>query len=321
MEDKAKLLFVDDEVRIVNLLKMMFRSTYDVFTATSGQEAMEIIKSQRIDVIISDQRMPEMLGIELLKNVREASPNTMRILLTGYSDLAAIIGAVNEGEVYRFVNKPWDQEEIKTIVAEASEIAMTIAKSAPAPTQPVMSTAAQPNNAKATSNPKGNTLLVLDEDPAQREEIMQMFKPEYSVLGAESIEAALKHLEHHNIGVIVSEARVGGQDTGPLLRTLKQHYPLITTVMLTSSADSDLVIKLINQAQIYRFATKPIRHNVVKLAVAAAMKEHHRFCATPLLMARHRVNTPDTDDSTGYKANIIKSLLSLRSRLPFLKVS
>lgn len=109
---KAKILFVDDEERVVNLLKMMFRSTHEVFTATSGKAALEIIETHSIQVIVSDQRMPGMLGTELLSTVRKVSPNTMRILLTGYSDLAAIVGSVNDGEIFRFVNKPWNNEEI-----------------------------------------------------------------------------------------------------------------------------------------------------------------------------------------------------------------
>ncbi|MGL4233373.1 MAG: response regulator, partial [Casimicrobium sp.] len=108
MSEKAKVLFVDDEERIVNLLKIMFRTTYDVYTATSGQQALQIVAANPIQVIVSDQRMPEMLGIDLLSKVRELSPNTMRILLTGYSDLAAIVGSVNDGEVFRFISKPWD---------------------------------------------------------------------------------------------------------------------------------------------------------------------------------------------------------------------
>ena len=92
MKTKARVLFVDDEERIVNLLRLCFLSTYQVFTATSGKQALEIIRNNDIDVIVSDQRMPGMTGIELLTSVRQESPNTVRLLLTGYSDLAAIVG-------------------------------------------------------------------------------------------------------------------------------------------------------------------------------------------------------------------------------------
>ena len=98
----ATLLFVDDEARVVNLLRIIFRDKYRVITATSGAEALKIMSTVPVDVLVSDQRMPGMLGIELLNEVRQRYPKTIRILLTGYSDLSAIVGSVNEGEVFRF---------------------------------------------------------------------------------------------------------------------------------------------------------------------------------------------------------------------------
>lgn len=318
MQEKAKVLFVDDESRIVSLLKMIFRATYDVYTASSGAEALEIIKSTKIDVIVSDQRMPEMLGIDLLTRVRAISPNTMRILLTGYSDLTAIIGAVNEGEVYRFINKPWNHDEIKTILAEATEIAMTVGRMEPAVKSQIAAAVASTSPIQVEqAGAQSATLLVLEEDEKERDEILRLFRPDYHVLGAASIEEALKILESHDVGVIVSEARVAGEDTGGLLRTLKQHYPLITTVLLSSSADCDLVVKMINEAQIYRFALKPIRANVFQLAVSAAMKEHCRFRVTPQLTARNRVTTNATIDSANLTSVIGKSIARLRSRFSF----
>ena len=103
---RATVLFVDDEERVVNLLRMIFRTQYDVLVATSGAQALQIIKERRVDVLVTDQRMPGMTGIELLTQARECSPHTIRLLLTGYTDLAAIVGSVNEGEVFRFLNKP-----------------------------------------------------------------------------------------------------------------------------------------------------------------------------------------------------------------------
>src|SRR5688572_27562186 len=96
----ARVLFVDDEPRILTTMRMLFRKNYEVFTAEGGQKALELLKSQPVDVIVSDQRMPGMTGIEMLRQARELNPNAMRILLTGYSDLNAIIGSINEGEIF-----------------------------------------------------------------------------------------------------------------------------------------------------------------------------------------------------------------------------
>lgn len=303
MQEKTRVLFVDDEERVVNLLRMMFRNDYEVHTATSGRQALEIVAAHPIDVIVSDQRMPEMVGTELLSQVRKCSPATMRILLTGYSDLAAIVGSVNDGEVFRFINKPWNQDEIKGIVAEAAEAARLTARAALVPTTPA---------SPASGFGESPELLLLDDNQGDRRAMAKVLGTDYTVHGASNFQEALKLLQEHDIGVIVSEARVGGSEAGELLRVLKQHYPSITTVMITNSADSDLVIKLINGAQIYRFATKPIRAGVFQLAVSAAMREHCRFRANPGLVKRHRVSASREPENRELVANVLHRL---RSRL------
>lgn len=280
MQEQATLLFVDDEVRIVNLLRLIFLSNYRVLTANSGMEALEIIRTQRVDVIVSDQRMPEMLGIDLLKEVLRISPGTMRILLTGYSDLAAIVGSVNDAEVFRFINKPWNQVEIKEIVQQAAQAALATREIMAGPVSELPL-------AFASSMMAGSLdLLVLDNDAEVRHAIADMFSGKCNVHAVSSVSETLAALEQHDIGVIVAEATVGSQDTGALLHTLKAHYPVITTVMLTKASDSDMVIDLINQAQIFRFATKPIRPSILQLSVSAAMREHQRLRADPRLIAR-----------------------------------
>src|SRR5262249_23130650 len=91
MNDKANILFVDDEERVRRSLEMLFRSRFKVYTTTDGHEAVDIARRNRIHVVVSDQRMPTITGVEVLRKVREVSPNTMRLLLTGYSDLQAIV--------------------------------------------------------------------------------------------------------------------------------------------------------------------------------------------------------------------------------------
>ena len=119
MEEKAKLLFVDDEERVVNLLRMMFRGTYEVHTATSGQQALQLVAEHRFDVIVSDQRMPGMSGSELLAQVRVMYPKTVRMILSGYTGLDSLTEAINRGEISRFLTKPWQNEEIIEAVRDA----------------------------------------------------------------------------------------------------------------------------------------------------------------------------------------------------------
>ncbi|MBF5007586.1 response regulator [Diaphorobacter caeni] len=306
------ILFVDDEERIVNQLRMIFRNAYNVHTATSGEEALQILSSTPIDVLVSDQRMPGMpgmLGVELLEKARQLSPNTMRLLLTGYSDLAAIVGCVNEGEVFRFINKPWDHEEIQQIMADACA-AGSAARQA-SHTEAALAT--RQLIASVKENPP--KVLLIDTNVAELQAMSQVLSSDQSCILATSISDALDALSNNDVGVIVSEARVGRSDMGSFLHLLKQHHPMITTVLLSRAGDADLVIRMINKAQIFRFATKPLRKSSFQLAVAAAMKAHFNYRANPALVNRHRVAEDKTASSdASLVSSVMQSLSSLRQR-------
>lgn len=115
-----KILIVDDELSILNSLRRLFRpSGYEIVMAQGGDEAVDILETERFSMIISDQRMPGMTGAELLQRASEMRPEMIRIMLTGYSDIQAAMSAINEGKVYRFLSKPWDNEVLLDVVAEA----------------------------------------------------------------------------------------------------------------------------------------------------------------------------------------------------------
>ena len=122
---KPTILFVDDEPRVLNSMRALFRRDYDLHLTTRGSEAVEILRDNKIDVIVADQRMPEMTGVEVLGAGKEVSPNTVRILLTGYADLDAIEGSINIGEVFRFLSKPCPPSHLKETLRLAVEIART----------------------------------------------------------------------------------------------------------------------------------------------------------------------------------------------------
>lgn len=304
MSTKPTLLFVDDEERITKLLKAIFRADYDVHTANSAAEGLQLLQGLRVDVVVSDQRMPGMMGTEFLAEVRKRSPRTMRILLTGYSDLGSIVGSVNDGEVFRFINKPWDQDEIKAIIAQAAAAAQTT---------PEITVATVDSMLPLGANGEQPQILLLDDNVADVEAMKELIKG-YTIHSASSMASALQALAENNIGVIVSEARVSGSDTGELLRVLKQHYPAITTVILTRAADADLVVKLINGAQIFRFANKPIRPGSFQLAVAAAIKEHQRLLANPALTRRLEV-AKGGQENAELREGVLKSMSRWGARL------
>ncbi|MGH8058321.1 MAG: response regulator, partial [Candidatus Entotheonellia bacterium] len=115
------LLIVDDEKDILRVLSLTFEEDYDVFTATSGKQALEILEQEEIALIIADQRMPEMSGIEFLERTIEKYPQIIRIVLTAYPDTESLLQAINAGRVYRYITKPWDRAELKITVKRALE--------------------------------------------------------------------------------------------------------------------------------------------------------------------------------------------------------
>jgi len=116
-----KILIVDDEHPNLRALQRLFRDDYELLLAASGEEALELLRKHDIALLITDQRMPGMTGIELLKKTVPLRPKMVRMILTGYTDLDALVEAINCGQVYRYVTKPWSNEELKLTVKRALE--------------------------------------------------------------------------------------------------------------------------------------------------------------------------------------------------------
>lgn len=118
-EDQRTLLIVDDENDILEAVERLLRKQYRVLSARTPEEAMEHLAVEPVQVVMSDQRMPTMSGVELLANIRGEYPSVVRVLLTGYSNIDHVIDAINEGHVYRYVSKPWDPAEFKSVVRQS----------------------------------------------------------------------------------------------------------------------------------------------------------------------------------------------------------
>ena len=115
------ILFVDDEKLACEVFKAQFSDQFTIHTATKGMEALEVIDHHPIAVLLSDQRMPEMTGNMLLARVRDARPDTVRMIVTAYADIEAAIDAINSGEVYRYISKPYDENELRVVLQQAIE--------------------------------------------------------------------------------------------------------------------------------------------------------------------------------------------------------
>ena len=121
--EKRTVLFVDDEEKIlISLKRGLLDEPYESLFASSGKEALEILEQSQAQVIVTDMRMPKMGGLELLKAVKKEYPHIIRMILSGYADTDTLLAAINHGEIFRFISKPWkSNEELKTIIRQAIE--------------------------------------------------------------------------------------------------------------------------------------------------------------------------------------------------------
>jgi response regulator RpfG family c-di-GMP phosphodiesterase len=121
-EKSINVLYIDDEPHNLIAFKAAFRRDYNIFLAESAEEGRHIIETHDIHVILSDQRMPGTTGIEFFESILEAFPEPIRILITGYTDINAVVDAINCGQVYKYLTKPWNENDIRIFVNKAYEV-------------------------------------------------------------------------------------------------------------------------------------------------------------------------------------------------------
>jgi two-component system, NtrC family, response regulator HupR/HoxA len=123
MDEKRTILFVDDEEKVLKSLQRgLIDETYTCLFATSGKQALNLLEQHEVHVICTDMRMPEMNGLELLKIVKEKYPQIVRLVLSGYTQVGMLLTAINQGEIFKFITKPWKlEEEFKGVIQQAIE--------------------------------------------------------------------------------------------------------------------------------------------------------------------------------------------------------
>lgn len=286
--DKPCVVLIDDEERILRSLSLLLRSRYDVLATTDPVQVLNWVRTRPVHVVVSDQRMPTISGVDLLRQIRDHSPRSMRLLLTGYADLAAVEAAVNDGEIFRFLEKPWDAARLQQTIADAAQIAWDeFARLAPPATAP-RAAAADPVTAGATPP----AVLVLDEDPMTVTLVRELLPPGALIVPAANVEAALARIETREYDVILAELRHSSDDVIGALKLLKQASPRTLAIACSSLRDGRLLIDLINQGQVFRFLPKPLVRELLRRALLAALERHRELHREPLRLRRHAVEAP-----------------------------
>ena len=259
MSERIRILFVDDEERILRSLALQFRREYEVLTESDPLRALQRLKSESVHVLVSDQRMPGMTGAELLAAAQQIAPQTLRILLTGYSDLDAAVAALNNGGIFRYLTKPWDAQEMAFTLRQAGELALRQVPATAAVLQsPVSATTAL-------------KLLLLDDDPQTLAVVAEFcVAGGHRLLRAANLAEALQFLNHESVDLLVSDLKLAGEDIVPLLKTLARLHPRLLSLVVTPFQDTQALLKLINEAQIFRYLPKPIRKGLFDKGLQAA---------------------------------------------------
>jgi len=305
---KGKVLCVDDEPHVVRALQWLLRKDFEVHTASNAADGMRLLGQHDFDVVVSDQRMPGVTGVEFLRDVRTAAPRAMRILLTGYSDLDAMVRSVNESEIYRFVTKPWDIRELPQLVAEA----VGIARQAPAiaPEEGGAQPPAGPADALARHWPAmgamraGESVLLIDDDEGVHQTMDEVLGDAVRVRHAFDLAQAVQALDEAPASVVVSDVRVGKVDVTRLIRLMKQKHPEVVAVVFSDVQDAKVVMDLINQGQVYRFIPKPFKPGFIRLVIDSAIKRHRQLADSPEARMRFRVEAAGAEATSSLRRDV-----------------
>jgi serine/threonine-protein kinase len=244
--------------------------------------------------------MPGMLGVELLRELKLLRPNAVRMLLTGYSDLAAIVGSVNEGEVYRFVSKPWNQDDLQGTIAEAVTIAIALEASPPP---------------RVAVKPSDDVVALVLDDPTMARAAREMAGDLCRVVHAPTLDDALHGLAVNEVALLVCDLESQRVDITVLLKLLKQEHPATLVIVTTSRSDSEMIISLINEARIFRFINKPVNLTLLQSHFVAALERYYSFKQSPQLMGTQRARPSAAVRESTAARSILDKLRSITTRI------
>lgn len=294
----ARLLFIDDEQRVLTSMKALFRRHYQVFIAESGAKALEFLERESVDVVISDQRMPGMTGVQVLTAIKQQHPDIVRILLTGYADLEAVEASINDCEVFRYLMKPCPSAELMTVI----NLALEQERSAtPREAQLIkFPTANRPDRRRTElarpvrKQPKPGRrtdpeILVLSPD----RDLVTAIKTAADgakVRQASSLDRALALLQENPIGVIVTDTAADRLNIEQLTLAIRTGAPEVVSIVASQRSDAASLINLINKGDIYRFLLKPVSKGQCRLWLASAIRRHNELISVSARQPASKAN-------------------------------
>ena len=316
-EKIGKVLCVDDEPHELRALQWLLNRDFEVHTAVSAQEGLRRLHSHDFDVVVSDQSMPEVSGMDFLREVRRVAPRAMRILLTDCADFDAMVRSVNESEVFRFISKPWDIKELPKLIAEAAQIARADVASAPPPEAKAAAAGMASRHEVTTVALHGaESILLIDDNPEVHAAVNQACGNCVQVRHAYNLADAVRMLNEKPVGVIVFEVHVGKLDATRLVRLMKAKHPETVSVVFSGQNDAEVVMTLINQGQIYRSIPKPFKPGFIRIVLDAALKRHRELLDNLGLRRRFAVEPVAQDAAESLLRDVRQAVATAAPMMP-----
>jgi response regulator RpfG family c-di-GMP phosphodiesterase len=315
MKNLSHILLVDDEPLMLSSLKGLLEFDYHVHTAENGNDALEILHQHPIKVVISDERMPHMPGHELLRQVKIASPRTIRVLLTGYADLESVIKSVNAGEIFRYLNKPCRPEMLQSVVRLGVQIYDRMSMLNPSPIEVVRTVPAHAADMLKKVSAKPAVLFVgyAKEEIAQ---FVEKLSDLYEVITADTVESAFEIFSKRNISVIISELNLGEYDGVDFLQTLKQERPQTVIVVLTDIVDVKLIMRAVNEVNVFKYIPKPTTQEQIERTLREATAKNNEYLQYPELLlqaVRPETSSPQIAQPKGTNEDLKSKLRAAQS--------
>ena len=276
---KAPILYVDDEPSNLRLFERYFERDYRIFTAGSAEDARDILRREEIHLVITDQRMPGMTGVELLEAIKDDHPDIARMIVTAYSDVRVVIQAINAGRLDHYVTRPWDPDEVRIAIDRAVE-GYDLRRRNRQLTQRFEAkvgreAAAQMSWSRSTRLP---TILFVDDDEEHVRQFKESFPREYTIYTASDGESALAVLRTREIHVLLTAQRLRGMTGVELLEAAIKESTYTQRVLLVAYLEFSVVVQAINVGRVDQFALKPWKPEELRVTIGDALDayELHR---------------------------------------------
>ncbi|GAB4190704.1 MAG: response regulator [Wenzhouxiangellaceae bacterium] len=273
MDARARILFVDDEIRVLNSLRATFRHDYEISVADSPSKALDLLQQNQFDVVVSDERMPGMRGHQLLRQVRERSPATVRVLLTGYVDADALANSINEAGVYRYLQKPWSISDLSQVLQDACDISQA---AEPILVDQIQADVMAKREGRADNPPNQLDLSIMGVGDHVR--LGQYLPGAHFALSERSMARAVPVvMRRPDIGVMVIDLEEAGVSLSQCLAMLHEKRSDIVVIGVGALKNHHQALSLVNSNDLQKLVTSMLSREQSEALLKEVGQQHHRL--------------------------------------------